>query len=334
MSDELHEHHKIIVDEGQKSMRVDAFLASKLENISRTMVEKAAKANFLFANGKNIKPNYKIRPNDVLQIKFERPKTDYTIVPEEIPLDIFYEDDDLIVVNKAPGMVVHPAFGHVTGTLVNALAHKIDSELFKEDDVRPGLVHRIDKDTSGLIVVAKKEFTKNKLAEQFFNKTTKRKYYALVWGDFDEDEGTIEGHIGRSPKDRKLMYVFEDGSQGKPAVTHYKVLERFTYVTLVECTLETGRTHQIRVHMKYIGHALFNDETYGGNKILKGTTFTKYKQFIQNCFNIMPRQALHAKSLGFFHPTKKEEMNFESDIPDDMAEVIEKWRRYVSGREL
>ncbi len=335
MSEELHEHHKIIVDAGQAPIRVDAFLASKLVNVSRTMVEKAAKANFLFANGKNIKPNYKIKPNDVLQIKFERPKTDYTIVPENIPLNIVYEDNDLVVVNKEPGMVVHPAYGHVNGTLVNALAYRLgDSELFKQDDVRPGLVHRIDKDTSGLLVVAKTEFTKNKLAEQFFHKTTQRKYLALVWGDFDEDEGVIEGYIGRNPKDRKVMYVFDDEERGKHAVTHYKVIERFTYVTLVECRLETGRTHQIRIHMKYIGHPLFNDADYGGSKILKGTTFTKYKQFIQNCFKIMPRQALHAKSLGFFHPVKKENMFFDSELPEDMTTVIEKWRNYVANREL
>ncbi|MBN2892550.1 MAG: RluA family pseudouridine synthase [Bacteroidales bacterium] len=335
MSEDLYEHFKIKVDSGQSPVRIDSFLAMKIENVSRTMIEKAAKAEYLFVNGKNVKANYKIQPNDEIVIMFDQPKTDYTIVAEDIPLNIVYEDKELIIVNKEPGMVVHPSYGHNTGTLVNALANILpDSELFQEDKIRPGLVHRIDKDTSGLLVIAKTEFTKNKLAEQFFNHTTKRRYYALVWGDFDEDEGIIEGHIGRNPKDRKVMFVFADGSQGKDAITHYKVIERFTYVTLVECRLETGRTHQIRIHMKYIGHPLFNDAEYGGNKILKGTTFTKYKQFVQNCFGILPRQALHAKSLGFVHPVTKEEMYFDSEIPDDMAQVLEKWRRYTSGREL
>ena len=335
MQEELFDHHKIIVDKGQASVRVDAFLASRLENVSRTKIEKAAKANYLFANDKPIKANYKIRPDDVIIIKFNKPKTDFTIIPQDLPLNIVYEDEELIVVNKEAGMVVHPAYGHNDGTLVNALAYKLtDSELFQKDDVRPGLVHRIDKDTSGLLVIAKTEFTKNKLAEQFYNHTTKRKYLALVWGDFDELEGTIEGHIGRHPKNRKVMYVFEDGSFGKEAITHYKIIERFTYVTLVECQLETGRTHQIRTHMRFIGHPLFNDETYGGNKILKGTTFTKYKQYIQNCFKIIPRQALHARLLGFIHPKTKKEMIFESELPEDMAQVIEKWRKYTSNRNL
>lgn len=335
MSEELFEHHKIIVDSGQKPVRVDSFLAMRLEHVSRTQVEKAAKAEYLFANGKPIKAGYKIRPNDEITIKFHQPKTDFTIIPENIPLNIFYEDDELIVVNKEPGMVVHPSYGHNNGTLVNALAYILtDSELFQKNDVRPGLVHRIDKDTSGLLVVAKTEFTKNKLAEQFYEHTPKRRYLALVWGNFDEDEGTIEGHIGRHPKNRKMMYVFPDGDFGKEAITHYKVVERFTYVTLIECRLETGRTHQIRAHMTYIGHPLFNDETYGGNKILKGTTFTKYRQFVINCFKILPRQALHAKSLGFVHPKTKEELFFESDLPQDMADVIEKWRGYISHRDL
>ena len=335
MSEELYEHHKVIVDSGQASIRVDSFLASRLEHVSRTKIEKAAKANYLFANGENIKANYKIKPNDEITIKFNKPKTDFTIIPEDIPLNIVYEDSELIVVDKEAGMVVHPAYGHNNGTLVNALAYKLtDSELFQKDDVRPGLVHRIDKNTSGLLVVAKTEFTKNKLAEQFFNHSTKRKYLALVWGDFENEEGTIEGHIGRHPKNRKVMFVFEDGSFGKEAITHYRVIERFSYVTLVECRLETGRTHQIRAHMRFIGHPLFNDETYGGDKILKGTTFTKYKQYIQNCFKIIPRHALHAKTLGFIHPKTKKEMIFKSELPEDMAQVVEKWRNYVSNREL
>ncbi len=335
MSEELFEHHKIVVDSGQSPMRIDTYVSQRLENISRTQVEKAAKAGYLLVNGKSVKQNYKINPNDIIQIMMPEPKKEIKIIAEEIPLDIVYEDDDLIVVNKTPGMVVHPAYGHYSGTLVNALAgHLTDSELFKEGDIRPGLVHRIDKDTSGLLVVAKTEFAKNKLAEQFAAHTTKRRYIALVWGDFDDDEGTITGNIDRNPKNRKIMHVFADGSKGKEAITHYKVLERFTYVSVVECRLETGRTHQIRIHMKFIGHPLFNDADYGGNRILKGTTFSKYKQFVLNCFNILPRQALHAKSLGFVHPRTGEEMYFETDLPDDMAQVIEKWRNYVANREM
>ncbi len=335
INEEIFEHFRITVDGGQSPMRIDAFLSLKFENLSRTQVEKAAKVDYLFVNGKNVKANYKIKPNDEIILYYDKPKTDYSIKPEEIPLNIVYEDNELIIINKEPGMVVHPSYGHNKGTLVNALASKLkDSELFQKDKIRPGLVHRIDKDTSGLLVIAKTEFTKNKLAEQFYHHSTKRSYNALVWGDFETDEGTITGHIGRNPKDRKVMYVFPDGSQGKPAVTHYKVLERFTYVTLVECRLETGRTHQIRVHMQYNGHPLFNDADYGGNRVLKGTTFTKYKQFIQNCFEIIPRQALHAKSLGFVHPVTKKEMFFDSELPDDFTKVLEKWRNYLSNREL
>ena len=335
MSEELFEHHKIIVDAGQTPMRIDTYVAQRLENISRTLVEKAAKAGYLLVNGKPVKQNYKVNPSDTIQIMMPEPKKELKIIAEDIPINIVYEDNDLIVVNKQAGMVVHPAYGHYSGTLVNALAsHLKDSELFKENDIRPGLVHRIDKDTSGLLVVAKTEFAKNKLAEQFAAHTTKRKYIAIVWGDFDDDKGTIIGHIDRNPKNRKVMYVFADGSKGKEAITHYKVIERFTYVSVVECRLETGRTHQIRVHMKYIGHPLFNDADYGGNKILKGTTFSKYKQFVLNCFNILPRQALHAKSLGFIHPRTGKEMYFESELPDDMAKTIEKWRNYIANREI
>ncbi len=335
MEEKLYIHHEIKVDPKQESVRIDSFIANRLSNISRTQVEKAAKAGYLLVNDKPVKANYKIRPNDMIKILMDKPKEDFTLVAEDIPINIVYEDDDLIVVNKEPGMVVHPAYGHARGTLVNALAaHLKNSELFLQDDIRPGLVHRIDKDTSGLLVIAKTEFAKNHLAKQFFDHSTKRRYIALVWGDFDERQGTITGHIGRHPKNRKKMYVFPNGEYGKDAVTHYKVIDAFTYVTVVECRLETGRTHQIRVHMKYIGHPLFNDAEYGGDQILKGTTFSKYKQFVQNCFKVCPRQALHAKSLGFVHPRTNEDMFFDSKLPEDMAQVIEKWRAYISNRDL
>ena len=336
MEQELYLHHHIIVDAGQSPMRIDSYISMKLENISRTQVEKAAKAGLIIVNDVAVKASYKVKPNDDIKIMMHKPKKELKIIAEDIPLNIVYEDDDLIVINKEAGMVVHPAYGHYTGTLVNALAsHITDSEFDDEDDLRPGLVHRIDKDTSGLLVIAKNENTKRHLANQFFEHTTYRRYLALVWGDFEEDEGTIVGNIGRNPKNRQLMYVFPpDGELGKPAVTHYKVIERFTFVTLVECRLETGRTHQIRVHMKYIGHPLFNDASYGGDTILKGTTFTKYKQFVQNCFKICPRQALHAKSLGFVHPTSGEKMKFETELPDDMSQLIEKWRKYVETMKI
>ncbi len=335
MTEELFLHHHIIVDAGQSPERIDVYISHKLENISRTKIAKATKENLVLVNGKPVKASYKVKPYDEIKIMMPEPKRELKIIAEDIPLDIIYEDDDLIVVNKQAGMVVHPAYGHYSGTLVNALAaHIKDSELFKDGDIRPGLVHRIDKDTSGLLVVAKTEFAKNHLAQQFFDHTTYRRYVALVWGDFDEDEGTIEGHIGRHPKNRQIMYVFADGSHGKEAITHYKVLERFTYVAFVECRLETGRTHQIRAHMKYINHPLFNDADYGGDRILKGTTFSKYKQFIQNCFKVCPRQALHAKELGFIHPRTGKMIKFETPLPDDMASLLEKWRNYISNREL
>lgn len=335
MAEELYLHHQLKVDPGQTPIRIDTFVAIHFANISRTQVERASKAGYLLVNDIPVKPNYKIKPNDEIKIVLPQPKTDFTLIAEEIPINIVYEDDDLIIVNKEPGMVVHPAYGHSSGTLVNALAsHLTNSELFVEGDIRPGLVHRIDKDTSGLIVIAKTEFAKNNLAKQFYDHSTKRRYIAVVWGDFDEKEGTVTGHIGRHPKNRKKMYVFPNGEYGKEAVTHFKVLESFTYVNVIECRLETGRTHQIRVHMKYIGHTLFNDAEYGGDDILKGTTFTKYKQFVQNCFKVCPRQALHAKSLGFIHPRTGEEMFFDSELPKDMADLIEKWRAYVSNREM
>jgi 23S rRNA pseudouridine1911/1915/1917 synthase len=323
-----------VADAGQNLLRVDKFLVNRIENASRNKIQDAAAAGSVLANGNPVKANYKVKPGDTITIEMSWPPREIEIIPEDIPLNIVYEDDALIVVNKQPGMVVHPGFGNYTGTLVNALAwHLKDHPWFQSNDPRPGMVHRIDKDTSGLLVIAKTEEAKSTLARQFFYKTTERTYQAIVWGSMKEDEGTITGNIGRSIRDRKQMTVFEDESMGKPAVTHYKVLERLGYVTLVQCNLETGRTHQIRVHLKYIGHTLFNDERYGGNQILKGTTFTKYKQFVKNCFTLLPRQALHAKTLGFEHPVTGEFMRFDSDLPDDMVQTIDKWRNYIAGRE-
>ena len=330
---ELFEHFNYTVDKGQSPLRIDKYLFNKIENTSRNRIQEAAAAGFILVNGKAVKANYKVKPNDEVSIVFEYPPREIEIIPEDIPIEIVYEDDDLLIVNKKPGMVVHPSYGHYSGTLVNALVfHLKNLPLFKSDDPRPGLVHRIDKNTSGILLVAKNEDAKTKLSKQFFDRTTNRRYIALVWGNFDEDEGTITGHIGRNLKNRKVMDVFPDGEFGKHAVTHYKVIERFGYTTLIECKLETGRTHQIRAHMKYIGHPLFNDDEYGGDKILKGTTFTKYKQFVQNCFKVLPRQALHAKSLGFIHPKTGKEMFFDSELPADMTEAIEKWRNYTINR--
>ena len=332
---EMFEHHRFVCDPGQKLLRIDKFLVNRIENASRSKIQDAAAAGNIRVNDISVKPNYKVKPNDVISIVMEYPRRELEIIPEDIPLNIHYEDDHLIVINKNPGLVVHPGHGNYTGTLVNALAwHLKGLPLFNSDDPRPGLVHRIDKDTSGLLVVAKTEQAKNHLARQFFEKTTERSYVALVWGNIDEDQGTVTGHIGRSLKDRMQMTVYPDGESGKHAVTHYKVLERFGYVTLVQCVLETGRTHQIRAHMKFIGHTLFNDERYGGHEILKGTTFSKYKQFVQNCFKALPRQALHAKSLGFIHPHTGEKMSFNTDIPDDIMQCIEKWRTYTSNRDI
>ncbi len=331
---EMFEHHRFVTDAGQKQLRIDKFLVNRIENASRNKIQEAASAGNILVNGAPVKSNYKIKPNETITIVMEYPPREIEIIPEDIPLNIHYEDDYIVVINKNPGMVVHPGHGNYSGTLVNALAHHLkDLPLFNASDPRPGLVHRIDKDTSGLLVIAKTEQAKNHLARQFFDKTTERSYIALVWGDIDEDEGTITGHVGRSLKDRMQMTVFPDGEFGKHAVTHYKVLERLGYVTLVQCVLETGRTHQIRAHMKHIGHTLFNDERYGGHEILKGTTFTKYKQFVQNCFKILPRQALHAKSLGFIHPHTNEKMSFNTELPEDMSLAIEKWRKYIANRE-
>ena len=331
---ELFEHHRVVADKGQELLRVDKFLMNRIENASRTKIQNAAEAGSIHVNGKAVKSNYRVKPGDVVTVVLPHPPREIELIPQNIPINIVYEDDDLIIVNKDPGMVVHPGYGNYTGTLINALVYHFqnlpvsktsrDSEAGK----RPGLVHRIDKNTSGIIVIAKSELAMTKLAKDFFDRNIDRTYVALVWGDFKEDTGTVTGHIGRSMKDRKLQMVYPEGDQGKHAVTHYKVLERFGYVTLVECKLETGRTHQIRVHMQYIGHPIFNDDTYGGDRILKGTTFQKYKQFIENCFKIMPRHGLHAKSLGFTHPTTKKHMHFDSEIAPDMQAVIEKWRNY------
>lgn len=327
--DDFVEEVTLRVDPGQKELRIDKFLHNYLgNNISRTKIQNAAEAGNISVNGKPTKPSYKVRPNDEIKLLIPRHAENYDLVAEDIPLDIVYEDDALLVLNKAPEMVVHPGLGNYRGTLVNALLWHFKGLANVGDVNRPGLVHRIDKGTSGLLVIAKTEFALAHLAKQFFNKTTHRRYVALVWGDVAEEEGRIEGNIGRHSKERRQFEVFPDGDFGKPAVTHYKVLERLHYVTLVECRLETGRTHQIRVHMKHIGHTLFNDERYGGNKILKGTVYSKYKQFVENCFEILPRQALHAATLGFVHPVTGKEMFFESPLPKDFAAVMDKWRKF------
>lgn len=331
---ELFEHYRIEVDPGQKPLRIDKFLVNRIENASRSKIQSAADADNILVNNKAVKSNYKVKPNDSISIVMAYPPREIELIPEDIPINIVYEDDHIVLVNKEPGMVVHPSYGHYTGTLVNAMMYHLkDLPLYNTGDMRPGLVHRIDKNTSGLLILAKTEQALNRLAKQFFDKTTERRYIALVWGTFEEKEGTITGHIGRNIRNRKVMQVFPDGEQGKHAVTHYKVLEELGYISMVECRLETGRTHQIRVHFQHIGHPLFNDFEYGGDQILKGTTFTKYKQFVQNCFTILPRQALHAKTLGFTHPDTGEFMRFNSELPNDMVEVIEKWKRYLSGRE-
>lgn len=326
--EDLFEHYKFTASEGQEPLRVDKFLMNFIENATRNKIQQAIKAGNVLVNDTVVKANHKVKPNDVVRVVLAHPPHENLLVAEDIPLDIIYEDDDLIVVNKPAGMVVHPGHGNYSGTLVNGLIYHVEN-LPTNSNERPGLVHRIDKDTSGLLVVAKTEVAMTHLSNQFFDRTTERKYLALAWGNIEEEEGTITGHVGRSFKNRLQMDVFLDGEYGKHAVTHYKVIERFSYVTLVECKLETGRTHQIRVHFKHIGHTLFNDERYGGERILKGTTFTKYKQFVDNCFKILPRQALHAKTLGFEHPTTKKWMQFDSEIPEDIQLCLEKWRNYT-----
>ncbi len=327
IEDELFEHFRFDVPKGQLLLRIDKFLMNLIPNATRNKIQNAATAGDIYVNDLPVKSNYKVKPFDVVRIMLSHPPFENRVDPENIPLDIVYEDEALLLINKPAGLVVHPGHGNYTGTLVNALAYHFEN-LPKNSSERPGLVHRIDKDTTGLLVIAKTEAAMTHLAKQFEAKTSEREYIALVWGTVKEDEGTIEGNIARHVKDRMQMAVFADPEIGKPAITHYKVLERFGYVTLVSCILETGRTHQIRVHMKHIGHPLFNDARYGGDLILKGTTFTKYKQFIDNCFKVLPRQALHAKTLGFVHPTTGEMMRFDTELPQDMQECIEKWRNY------
>ena len=330
---QLFEHWKVEVDMGQTPVRIDKFLAEKNPYQSRNRIQQAADSGFIHVNDKPVKSNYKVRPGDVITLMLDRPKHDTSIVAEDIPLDIVYEDDVLMVINKQAGMVVHPGAGNFTGTLINAVAwHLKDLESFDANDPEVGLVHRIDKDTSGLLVVAKTADAKSALGKQFFNKSTHRSYNALVWGNLIDDEGTIEGNIARDPKNRLRMKVFSpDSGIGKNAVTHYRVIERFGYTTLVECILETGRTHQIRAHMKHIGHPLFADATYGGEQVLRGQRSSTYKAFIQNCFKLCPRQALHAKTLGFVHPLTGRQVDFDSEWPDDFSQLIAKWRGYISG---
>ena len=334
-NDELYEHHKFIADKGQEVLRIDKFLMDRLANTSRNKIQNAAKNGTILVNGVAVKQNYKIKPEDEVSIVMPYPVREIELIPEDIPLDIHYEDDTVIVINKQADMVVHPGYGNYSGTLVNGLIHHFEQLPSKSDDFfgRPGLVHRLDKHTTGLMVVAKTEDALTNLSKQFYDRTTERRYHALVWGDFEEDEGTVIGNLGRSIKDRKLMTVFPDGDFGKHAVTNYKVLRRFGYVTLVECKLETGRTHQIRAHMKHIGHTLFNDLEYGGDKVLKGTTFSKYKSFVQNNFSLLTGQALHAKTLGFVHPKTKEFMRFDSELPSDFQAVLERWETYLAARD-
>ena len=331
---ELYEHFRVIVDKGQEPVRIDKFLFERMQHSSRNRIQKAADAGYIHVNNAPVKSNYKVRPEDVITLMLDRPKHDNTIEAEDIPLDVVYEDDVLMVVNKPAGLVVHPGAGNFHGTLINAIAwHLKDMPSFDPNDPEVGLVHRIDKDTSGLLVIAKTPDAKTALGKQFFNKTTHRSYNAIVWGNMTEDEGRIEGNIARDPKDRLRMTVFPPDSEvGKPAVTHYRVIERFGYTTLIECILETGRTHQIRAHMKHIGHPLFGDERYGGTEILRGQRSSTYKAFIRNCLALCNRQALHARTLGFVHPVTGEQMDFTSELPTDLSALIEKWRGFVNGR--
>jgi len=329
-NDDLYEHFRFMADKGQQPLRVDKYLMNKVENATRNKIQKAAKDGNIHVNDVPVKSSYKVKPNDVVTVLFEHPPYELLLVPEDIPIDVVYEDDAVLVVNKPPGMVVHPGHGNYSGTLINALTFHFEN-LPNNSSNRPGLVHRIDKDTSGLLVVAKTEEAMTHLSRQFFNKTTQREYVALVWGNMNEDSGTVDGNIGRHPKNRLQNTVFlgDEAEKGKKAITHFKVMERLGYVSVVSCKLETGRTHQIRVHMKHIGHTIFNDERYGGDRILKGTTFSKYKQFVENCFKVLPRQALHAHTLGFEHPTTGELLKFKAPIPEDMELCMEKWRNYT-----
>ncbi len=328
--DDLFEHHRIVADPGQSLLRVDKFLFDRLPNVTRTKIQNGIHDGFVKVNDKPIKPNYKVHPNDVITVSFPEPPRDTDVKPENIPLNIVFEDEHILVVNKAAGMVVHPAYQNWAGTLVNALTYHFQNlPQMQGNEGRPGLVHRIDKDTSGLLVIAKSETAMNSLAKQFFDHSIERTYQALVWGVPEPAEGTISVNVGRSLKDRRVTAAFPDGDFGRTAITHFKLLNDLRYVSLIECRLETGRTHQIRAHMKHVGHPIFNDEMYGGNKVVKGTVFTKYKQFVDNCFKIIPRQALHAKTLGFIHPATKKFIQFDSELPDDFKEVIEKWEHYV-----
>ncbi len=331
---ELYEHYRFEADKGQGVLRIDKYLMNLIEGATRTKIQQAAKAGNILVNNQAVKQNYKVKPLDLISVVLPHPPREVEIFPEDIPLDVVYEDDDVLIVNKKPGMVVHPGYNNYTGTLLHALTyyfHGFDVEKSK-NPAEPLLVHRIDKDTSGLLLVAKNEYAQTFLAKQFFDHSIERKYVALAWGDPKEDSGTVTGHIGRSQKDRRIMTVYPDGDQGKHAVTHYRVLDRLGYVSVIECQLETGRTHQIRAHMRHIGHPLFSDTEYGGDQIIKGTTFTKYKQFVTNCFKICPRQALHARSIGFIHPTKGEKMLFDSNLPQDMDSLILKWNEYASHK--
>lgn len=325
---DLFEHYRFIVDAGQEALRIDRFLMDRIPNVTRNKLQNAIKHEFIKVNGQVIKANYKVRPKDEIVVSLPEPPRETEIVPENLPINIVYEDDDLLVVNKEAGMVVHPAYQNWTGTLVNALAYHFQN-LPENTDGRPGLVHRLDKDTSGLLVIAKTEEALTYLAKQFFKHSIERTYYALVWGELKEEAGTIDVHIGRSLKDRRVVTAFPEADYGKHAVTHYKVLKNLHYVSLIQCNLETGRTHQIRAHLKYLGHPLFGDITYGGDKILKGTVFSKYRSFVENSFKILPRQALHAKSLGFVHPRTKETMQFTSELPDDFQQILERWEKYL-----
>lgn len=334
LEEELYEHHQIIVDEGQELLRIDRFLMDRLPNVTRTKVQNGIKEGFVKVNNAVVKPNYKVHPKDSISILFPEPPRDDEVVPENIPLEIVLEDEHLLVVNKPAGMVVHPAYQNWSGTLVNALAYHFQNlPEMNGNEGRPGLVHRIDKDTSGLLVIAKSEVAMTGLAKQFFDHSIQRTYHALVWGVPEEPEGTIHVNVGRSLKDRRITTAFPEGDFGRNAITHYSLLKDLRYVSLLKCNLETGRTHQIRAHMKYIGHPLFSDETYGGREVVKGTVFTKYKQFVQNCFKVLPRQALHAKTLGFKHPVSGKEVFVESDLPEDFSQVIEKWQHYVDHTE-
>lgn len=332
VENELYEHHRIIADKGQGLLRIDKFLMIRIENASRSKIQQAAKAGNILVNGEPVKQNYRVKPSDVISVVMAHPPRDTEVLPEEIPLNIVYEDEHLLVINKDAGMVVHPGYANFEGTMLNALVWHLRSRPGARADEMPLLVHRIDKDTSGIILVAKTEEAQTRLARNFFDHTIRRTYQAIVWGTPREPEGTITGHVGRNLSNRLIMAVFPDGSHGKHAVTHYKVLRSYDYVSLIECRLETGRTHQIRAHMKYLGHPLFGDERYGGNQILKGTTSGSYRKFVENCFQICPRQALHAKSLGFNHPVTGKEMFFDSVLPDDMLAVLDRWERYLAGR--